>query len=179
MQQAVALVMQTFPLVLTVVLALLALSFHWVHHLRVLLLLVAGALVLTAVLKAVFRVPRPCGATNCASVPCWGTDCQDSTSGWPSGHALLAGAVATYLLLVTYAQPGCPLVQGLATVLALSLLVGMPLSRTRAAQRWQLHPVGAVAPNGCHTPAQAVAGVLIGMVLGGCVWNVWGKQQDP
>lgn len=52
-------------------------------------------------------------------MPCWGTDCQDDTSDWPSGHALLAGAVAIYLLLATYAQPGCAMVQGLATLLAL------------------------------------------------------------
>ena len=111
-------------------------------------------------------------------MPCWGTDCQDDTSGWPSGHALLAGAVATYLLLATYAQPGCAMVQGLATLLALVLLVGVPLSRTRAAQRWQLQPVGAVSPNGCHTPAQAVVGVLIGMALGGYVWHAWGKTRN-
>jgi membrane-associated phospholipid phosphatase len=174
--QSVALVLQTSPLMLTVVLALLAFSLHWVRELRVLLLLVVLSSVLNVGLKALVRQARPGPSpANCAAMPCWGK-CTAFSFGMPSGHSQFSAAVATYLLLAIYSQPGCVLVRGLATLLCLALLIGVPFSRTHTAQDWQLGPVGAYS-TGCHSLAQVLVGSAVGAALGAIAWH-WTEEED-
>ena len=201
--KSAALVLQTSPLLLTVVLGLLALSLHWIRELRVLFLLVVLSSLLNVALKALVRQARPgpwpanCSAVPCfgvdcaatsfgmpsghaqlsAAVPCFGVDCAATSFGMPSGHAQLSSAVAVYLLLAIYARPGCMLVRGLATLLCLGLLLGVPFSRTRMAQAWQLGPVGAPS-TGCHSMAQVLVGSAVGAALGAAAWCGWGRQEE-
>lgn len=176
--QSVALVLQTSPLMLTVTLALLALSLHWIRELRILFLLVVLSSLLNLALKALIRQDRPGpGPANCSAVPCYGADCLATSFGMPSGHAQLSAAVAVYLLLAIYARPGCMLVRGLATLLCLGLLIGVPFSRTSTAQAWKLGPVGAPS-TGCHSLAQVLVGSAIGAALGAAAWHGWAAPQE-
>lgn len=176
--KSTAVVLQTSPLLLTVVLGLLALSLHWIRELRILFLLVVLSSLLNVALKMLVRQARPGPwPANCSAVPCFGMDCAATSFGMPSGHAQLSAAVAVYLLLAIYARPGCMLVRSLATLLCLGLLLGVPFSRTRMAQAWQLGPVGAPS-TGCHSMAQVLVGSAVGGALGAAAWCGWGRQEE-
>ena len=156
----------------------MALSLHWIRELRILFLLVVVSSVVNVGLKALVRQARPGPtAANCSAVPCFGK-CAATSFGMPSGHAQCSAAIATYLLLATHSRAdGCLLVRGLATILGLALLIGVPFSRTRTAQAYGLGPVGAPS-TGCHSLAQVLAGSAVGLGLGAAAWCYWGAPEE-
>ena len=182
-QEHAALAMQASPLMLPLIVGLLVVTLHWVRVLRILFGLMVASGVVNTVLKAIVRSRRPDGATNCMAVPCISNKeaCKATSFGMPSGHAQLAAAVATFLLLASFSRKRCPppimdVVRAFGVLLCVLLLLFVPLSRTAWGQQHALGPVGMTSPHGCHTYAQVTVGALIGVALGVAAWHGWGAS---
>lgn len=172
----VALLLQAMPLYLPCTAALLALCLHWVRELRVLLVALLLSVLINVVLKVVCNQPRPPGACNCGHVPSCGHPGPPRwphTLAMPSGHAQLGATAAAVLLLAACSRPaGHPCVVPLAALVAAALACAAAVSRTGAAARWGLAPLGRPNPGGCHTWAQAAAGSVVGALVGWGAWRV-------
>ena len=88
----------------------------------------------------------------------------------PSGHAPLCATVATVLVLLAWE---CTEWFRRSVVLAgaVCVVTCMVISRTSLGHACGLRPLGRPNPRGCHSQAQAWAGVAVGTGVGALAWR--------